>query len=257
MGVLNTYPQAYVPTSSDDENEEIYDTLDYQAKKQKIIEDLRWIKKDTFRQTVNKFHPNFQEKYKTNEFDYSKTKGGRNFWDKLKERIKDFFDLVFGWDKNHKLGKATDIAINVISILIVLFVIYLLVRVIMRHEGNWFFQGKNEKIEIDVNNLEQMIQYADFEKMIAEMEEKGDTRQSIRLYYIWLLRWLKEKNHIEWHQQKTNADYQNEINDANLKEKFVYLSYLYNYIWYGEFSITDSDYITAKQAFLTHLKSSN
>ena len=93
-----------------------------------------------------------------------------------------------------------------------------------------------------------------FEKMIAETETKGDTRQSIRLYYLWLLRTLKEKKHIEWNQQKTNADYHNEIKSEAVKEKFSYLSYLYNYIWYGEFSITDTDYVNAKKAFLTYLK---
>jgi hypothetical protein len=124
----------------------------------------------------------------------------------------------------------------------------------MNHKGNWFFQKKNESLPIDINNTEQLIQSADFEQLISEIEKQGDTRQSIRLYYLWLLKDLKESELIVWLPEKTNADYLSELKQEALRKQFSYLSYLYNYIWYGEFSITDEDYLAAKNAFLIYLR---
>lgn len=124
----------------------------------------------------------------------------------------------------------------------------------MNHKGNWFFQKKNESLPIDINNAEQLIQSADFEQLISEIEKQGDTRQSIRLYYLWLLKDLKESELIVWLPEKTNADYLSELKQEALRKQFSYLSYLYNYIWYGEFSITDEDYLAAKNAFLIYLR---
>ena len=254
-GVFYIFPQYEDSVIVDESYETIVDTANYNAKKRGYIRDLKQIQKDTSLQKVTYFNSKFQEKYKNDEdFDYSKTVGGKSFINKLKDRINKILRFLFGWEKNQNIGNATKIAFYIICGITVLIVLYILVRVIMNHEGKWFFQRNNENIEIDVNDLEQLIQYADFEKMIAETETKGDTRQSIRLYYLWLLRTLKEKKHIEWNQQKTNADYHNEIKSEAVKEKFSYLSYLYNYIWYGEFSITDTDYVNAKKAFLTYLK---
>ena len=74
------------------------------------------------------------------------------------------------------------------------------------------------------------------------------------LYYLWLLKDLKESELIVWLPEKTNADYLSELKQEALRKQFSYLSYLYNYIWYGEFSITDEDYLSAKKAFLIYLR---
>lgn len=228
---------------------------DIRKQKEEYIKELKNIPKDTITTKVIAFDTDFKEKYvNDDDFDYSREAGTKTFWEKLKHRIYKLLSVLFGWDKDYKIGKATNIAFYIISGIIILVVIYFLVKLLMRHEGKWFFQRKNPDVEIDVNDLEQLIQYADFEKMISESEMQGNTRQSIRLYYLWLLRTLKEKKIIEWNIQKTNADYMAEIKDERVRERFTYLSYLYNYIWYGEFSITDTDYVNAKKAFLAYLK---
>ena len=231
------------------------DTISIFQRKQEYLKELKSITKDTAVQKIISFKPHFQDKYKNDpDYDYSRTKGGKTFWQKLMERLERLLEFLFGWEKNYKIAKTTKVAFRIICGIIVLIVLYVIVRVIMNHHGRWFFQRKNEDLDIDVNDLEKMIQYADFEKMISEAEANGNTRQSIRLYYLWLLRYLKEKKIIEWNLQKTNADYQNEIKDEVIKSKFTYLSYLYNYIWYGEFSISDNEYVNAKKAFLTYIK---
>jgi hypothetical protein len=46
-----------------------------------------------------------------------------------------------------------------------------------------------------------------------------------------------------------------EIKSTGLKTDFQYLSYLYNYIWYGEFEMPDHTFQHAKKAFETTLQS--
>ena len=96
----------------------------------------------------------------------------------------------------------------------------------MNHKGNWFFQKKNESLPIVINNTEQLIHSADFEQLISEIEKQGDTRQSIRLYYLWLLKDLKESELIVWLPEKTNADYLSELKQEALRKQLSYLSYL-------------------------------
>ena len=66
---------------------------------------------------------------------------------------------------------------------------------------------------------------------------------------------MSEKQIIEWDVEKTNSDYIYEIKSAELKARFEYLSYLYNYMWYGEFAVSIEDFEKAKKAFETTLKS--
>ena len=201
------------------------------------------------------FDPHFREKYLNDEeFNYHQEVGGKSFFQRLLEKIGRFLNKWFGAGPLNKNPDLTVLVLKILCGLVVLVVIYFGIRLLMNHSGMWFFKKKNESIVIDIHNTEQLIQSADFEQLIAEIEKQGDTRQSIRLYYLWLLKDLKENELIVWLPEKTNADYLSELKEETLRKKFTYLSYLYNYIWYGVFLIGDADYITAKKAFLDYLK---
>lgn len=210
---------------------------------------------DTSQQNVKAFNPDFKDKYLNDEeFNYNLGKSDTNFLTRIWNKLEKLLKYLFGIGSLNKTTNLTWIIIKILSGIIVLVALYFIIRLFMNHKGKWLFQKKNESIQIDINNIEQLIQSADFEKLIADVESRGDTRQSIRLYYLWLLKDLKEKEIIVWLPEKTNADYMSEIISETLKKQFSYLSYLFNYIWYGQFSITDEDYIMAKKAFLNFLK---
>ena len=75
-------------------------------------------------------------------------------------------------------------------------------------------------------------------------------RLAIRYYYMWLLKSLTDRGEIEWDIEKTNGDYYREIKSESLKQDFQFLSYVYEYSWYGEFEISDSDFSKTETAFL-------
>ena len=65
---------------------------------------------------------------------------------------------------------------------------------------------------------------------------------------------MSQRELIVWDIEKTNSDYVYEIKDEFLKQEFSYLSYLYNYIWYGEFDLEDETFNQAKTAFESAIK---
>jgi len=77
---------------------------------------------------------------------------------------------------------------------------------------------------------------------------------AIRYYYLLTLKTLNLKKYIKFENEKTNAQYLNEISKKPFKNDFAYLQYLYNYIWYGKFSINTNQYNKAKNYFVTLLK---
>ena len=127
-------------------------------------------------------------------------------------------------------------------------------RWILKNKGRWLTDRSSEKLSnISMEEVEKHLHQTDFSILIQNAEKQNDTRQSIRLYYLWLLKVLSDKKQIEWDPKKTNSDYEREIKDPVQKERFVYLSKLYNYIWYGEFLISDAQYQEAKADYQNYI----
>ena len=119
----------------------------------------------------------------------------------------------------------------------------------MNKEGQWVFGKNSDKKLIRYDDLEKNLRLVDFEKLIKETLNAGENRLCIRYYYLWLLKKMSEREIIIWDLEKTNSDYLNEIKNEQLKADFAYLSYLYNYIWYGEFELDFNTFDKAKTAF--------
>ncbi|OJU53306.1 MAG: hypothetical protein BGN96_09590 [Bacteroidales bacterium 45-6] len=223
----------------------------YMEKMDQLLKTVPW---DKSPHEVKRIDPNFKEKYlQDSEFDYGRKEGGNSFWTSLKKSILKLLRGLFGLSPNVS-PDFFPILLKVLSGLVILVVIYFAVRIYLSHKGKWFLEKKNDTLDIDVHDVAQLIQSADFASLIAEAEKENDTRLSIRYYYLWLLKKLKDGGVIEWLPDKTNSNYLYEIKNAEVKNQFSHLSYLYEYIWYGEFSINDREYQEAKTTFGNFLR---
>ena len=148
-----------------------------------------------------------------------------------------------------------DYAVNIIAVILIVIVIFLIIKAILNKEGTWIFGSKSDRNLIRYDEIEKNLHLVDFEKLIKDSIKSGGHRLSIRYYYLFLLKKMSEKQIIEWDVEKTNSDYTYEIKSPELKANFEYLSYLYNYMWYGEFDLTLEDFEKAKKAFETTLNS--
>ena len=201
-----------------------------------------------------KFHPKLKEKYNDDAFQYEVKVAEKGLWDRFTEWLSYWFKRLFGLSDNVS-DNAVNITLKVIATIIVLYVIYLIVKVTLNKEGQWIFGKSTTKKIINHDDIERNLQHVDFEKLITSTLKSGNQRLAIRYYYLWLLKKMSEKNIIDWNPEKTNSDYWYEIENQTLKNDFSYLSYLYNYIWYGEFEITETSFESMKKTFETTIQS--
>ena len=87
--------------------------------------------------------------------------------------------------------------------------------------------------EIPKSELELML-----EKALAE----GDYRRAIRIYFIFIMKDLSEKEWIVWQKKKTNILYLREMRDKPFYEEFKQIVSIYEVAWYGKREINEKDF---------------
>lgn len=198
------------------------------------------------------FDSGFKDKYKTPEFTYETRTAAKTAWDRFWEAIRNFFDELFSFGDRTTSTGGFNIFMRILAFLVIGLVIYMIVRVIINKEGMWIF-GRSRK-SISVQDIsEEDIHQMDFRQLTEDTKRTGDYRLAVRYYYLWLLKKLSAREIIDWHWDKTNSDYLYEIKNDMLKKDFEYLSYLYDYSWYGEFSLDEAAFAKAEKAFLKTL----
>jgi len=196
-----------------------------------------------------------KEKYQSDEFIYERTIENSGWWSRFKQWLTDLVQDLFNLNSAGQASKATDIALKIAGVIIFLLVIYFIFRAVMNDEGNWVFGKSSDKNIIPITDIENNIHVTDFKQLIVEAEQDQNYRLAIRYYYLWLLKGLANAEIIEYDVEKTNSDYFNEIATKQIKDEFSYTSYLYNYIWYGEFDVDEQQFNKAKNAFTKFLNS--
>ncbi|MEY8848425.1 DUF4129 domain-containing protein [Psychroserpens sp. XS_ASV72] len=196
-----------------------------------------------------------KDRYNGNEFIYERTSENSGWWTRFKQWLSDLFKSLFDLNSDAEASNITDVILKLFYISIFLLVVFFIVKAILNKEGKWVFGKSSDKSIIPVTDIESNIHVADFQSLIASAESENNFRLAIRYYYLWLLKTLTQAEIIEYDVEKTNSDYYYEIASEDTKEKFSYTSYLYNYIWYGEFDIDETQFSKAKTAFTHFLKS--
>lgn len=137
----------------------------------------------------------------------------------------------------------------------VLFIIIVggLLFFIIKNRGLNLFNKSSKKIYSDTY-LAQNIHEIDLEELLNDALKNNQKELVIRFYFLIFLKKIAQENYIKWHPEKTNTEYLYEISNIKLKKDFEYASYLYTYIWYGKFEITDELYNTAQNHFKSIIK---
>lgn len=227
--------------------------IDTAAVAQKFTEEDLLI--DSSNVNAKTFPKDFKEKYTDSDFQYEKKVKEKNSWDRFLEWLGFWLGKIFSFSSEGSSISFVEIVLKVLAIGVILFVIYLIVKAIMNGEGRWVFGKSSDKRVINYDEIEKNLHLVDFEKLIKEATKSGENRLLIRYYYLWLLKKLAEREIIDWDVEKTNSDYLYEIKSEKLRSEFAYLSYLYNYIWYGEFVLEEEMLAKSVKSFEKTIKS--
>ncbi|CAN0416442.1 unnamed protein product [Scytosiphon promiscuus] len=127
--------------------------------------------------------------------------------------------------------------------------IYLLIRFLTGENASAIFR-KKEAATINLNLAEEHIENLDLDALINDTIQQKNYRLAIRYQYLKVLKTLSQHQIIEWHYEKTNQDYEKEIEAPKIRLLFKDVSYLYDHIWYGEQEIDDLKYQAAEIKFV-------
>ena len=195
-----------------------------------------------------KFKENFQAKYATAEFDYTLSKPRESFWQKVKRKLSEWLSYFFRTSDAEALNKATIWLMRIVAIVIIGLVLYWIIRFLMNKEGSWFFSNKNKEINPKAFNITENIHEINFSELISTYETEKNFRYATRYQYLHLLKIFTDRKFLEWDPEKTNLDYINEVS-ADKKDAFKKLTNIFDYVWYGEFNVTEAEYERIKVEF--------
>lgn len=198
------------------------------------------------------FESDFQDKYQSQRYDYDSGLATQSSSVENEE--------VVAYEPNQEEPEYTDegaitaidfgILTYVLIGMIVLAFVYLL-YIMMNDGGHGLFRSsKATKKVANGNDLSVAeIQNLDMASLIARAEDEHNYRLAIRYYNLWTLQSLDRDEFIALEEDKTNSDYYWELSRDDLRQGFGYISYLYNYIWYGEFPLNQMEYEKARSSF--------
>ncbi|MBO6607122.1 DUF4129 domain-containing protein [Psychroserpens sp.] len=200
-------------------------------------------------------YDDLKEKYDGDDFIYERTIEQSGWWTRFKKWLSDFFKDLFDFQSDAEASDAVSSFINIFFIILFVLVVFFIAKAIINREGNWVFGKSSDKNIIPVTDVETNIHATDFKTLIKNAENDNNFRLAVRYYYLWLLKTLSEVELIDYDVEKTNSDYYLELENETIRNEFSYTSYLYNYIWYGEFNIDAEQFDKAKNAYNQFLRS--
>ena len=129
-------------------------------------------------------------------------------------------------------------------------VLFFIIKFFLKVNARNIIGGKNASAIVNLSEEEKLIKDKDLPKLIQTAIADENFALAVRYYYLLLLKKLSEKELISWQQEKTNEDYIKEISsNKKLHTDFEKLTYLYDYVWYGEFLIDESKFLEAENNF--------
>lgn len=204
------------------------------------------VKRDSSNLDVTYFKDNLKDRYSENDFNYSiNDTGGINLIQRILRSFFTWLGDTFGFDIDWLDYQTLE---YIVYGLLGIIVLYLLIKFLLQSPITSVFKNEDKAIE-GFTYVEENIEQVDFDKLIKKAIKQNNFRLATRYMYLKTLKVLASKNTIQWHYDKTNSDYLNEITDSKLKGLFKRVSYIYDYVWYGEFPIDEVSFNKNKDDF--------
>lgn len=202
------------------------------------------------------FDDDFKDRYNSNKYNYE----GIDIVTESESGSGKYEDYKKAEDLRKERNNSDDLSINlgpfawIFYIAIALAVVFLVYTLLNEGGTGLFTVNRNKTINTYEEITAENIENADIDTLIKNAENNNDYRLAIRYYYLLVLKTLSLKDYIKFEDDKTNNEYLNEVSDKPFSKDFAYTSYLYNYIWYGEFPLNTDKYNKAKSNIETLLK---
>jgi hypothetical protein len=174
----------------------------------------------------------------------------RNVFDRIWDAFTDKISEAFRSDNSGSGSKFWPIFWKILVVLVFLGLVVLVILKATKTGTSRIFKGKSKDAEHTDASIEDVdIHTINYEQMIGEAESRRDYRLAVRLLFLRSLKQLSDKELISWKADKTNGDYYYDLSDSSLQEGFGQVSFVYDYIWYGEFPVNQNVYESTVEKF--------
>ena len=120
------------------------------------------------------------------------------------------------------------------------------------------FDNKGSKV---VDRFEELtptqIPKSELELLLEKAIASDDFRGAIRLYFIFIIKGLSEKEWIRWEKKKTNFSYLIEMRGKPQYESFSDAVSIYELVWYGNYRVKKEDFSSLEPKFKSLLSNIN
>lgn len=106
----------------------------------------------------------------------------------------------------------------------------------------------HEEIPEDIHEI-------NFNDKILEAVKEGNYRRAVRFQFLRILKQLSDNALIDLTASKTNRIYARELKATQHYNPFINLVVIFEYVWYGDFIISQNEYSSIEQQFQDFLKS--
>ncbi len=201
--------------------------------------DVNYSKQRNFKEDLN-------SKYSGRDFDYTEKKKKKK--EKKSESIKPKYNPGF-------YNGFADFMKLIFPFLLGAIVIIIILKLYLGSDAKfWGFKKTTNLASKKLVYEDEDIDNSDIEGLLKKAIADKNTRLAIRYYYLLLLKKLSEKEIIKYDKDKTNSDYLFEIDDPQKRKQFSYLSYIYTYVWYGEFDLNEQDFLEVSKKYNSFFK---
>ena len=101
------------------------------------------------------------------------------------------------------------------------------------------------------------IPKTELERRLEDALAKEDFREAIRIYFIFIIKDLSDKEWINWERKKTNMSYLMEMRSKPQFDLFNETVSIYDIVWYGNYAVTKSNYNDVEPKFKQLLSAIN
>ena len=112
---------------------------------------------------------------------------------------------------------------------------------------------RNKKVKLrntyDEENPDELV-LTELERELQDASRLGNYNRCLRYHFLLLLERLERNGVIIWHKFKTNGEYLDEAIGIPQHKRLRQLTVIYEYYWYGEHVLTESEYLKNEKYFV-------
>lgn len=112
------------------------------------------------------------------------------------------------------------------------------------------FAKKAAKTNLESATIEEHVFNLNYESLLQKYMAEKNYRFAVRVLYLQALKLLSERGIIAYQPQFTNAQYLQQLQPSPLYQNFATVTHHYEYIWYGEFKVSESAFQTVRNDFV-------